>query len=234
MKTNDRPWGSAPRKRETKFPQKKEAVIRAAAALFRDRGYEGASLNDLAEILNITKPTIYYYVENKERLYLEIIRAAQDEILAFMKAAERSTASGHDKLRQIMIDYGLMMISDNGACLVRIPTAPFEPDSRVEVVKHIEEADRIIYRVLAEGERDGSLFVPDATVVLHTLFGSLNWVAYWAKSKGRLSPEALITTQVDVLLAGLRPRLSDGAGPPAAPNDAKTSTRPRARRKATK
>ena len=74
------PWGKAPRKRDNQFAEKREAVLRSAAALFRERGYEGASLNDLADILNITKPTIYYYVQSKEQLLLDILKVAQDEV----------------------------------------------------------------------------------------------------------------------------------------------------------
>jgi AcrR family transcriptional regulator len=200
------PWGRSPRKkRDTHFPEKREAVVKAAAALFRNQGYERASLNDLADILQITKPTIYYYVHSKEQLLLDILRAAQSEILASFAKAAASRGSGYEKLRRIMVDYALVMISDHGACMARIPSRAFEePAARAEVEQRIKEADGFIYAIIDEGISDGTLKIVDRAVALHTLFGSLNWTAYWAKSDGRLGPEALAEAQVELLLGGVR------------------------------
>ena len=62
--------GSIRSRRDTQFPEKREALLNAAAKLFREKGYEGASLNDLADMLHITKPTLYYYVKSKDQLVL--------------------------------------------------------------------------------------------------------------------------------------------------------------------
>ena len=200
------PWDGAPRKRrDTQFAQKREAVLKVAAKLFREKGYERASLNDLADILQITKPTVYYYVHSKEQLLLDILRAAQHEILTSFRAADASQATGYEKLRRIMIDYALVMISDHGACMASIPFRAFEePAARTEVAERIQEADRLIYRILERGKRDGTLKFGNRAVALHALFGSLNWMAYWAKAEGYLKPQRLAETQVDLLLEGVR------------------------------
>ena len=203
MASSASPWGKISRKRESKFDIKREAVLRSAAALFRERGYEGASLNDLAEILNITKPTIYYYVQSKEQLLLDILTVAQEEILGFMRRADAKPQTGYEKLREIMIDYAQIIVSDYGACLSRIWTKSIDPASFAPVESRIREADQILYKVLEEGVNDGSLIVTDRTVVMHALFGSLNWMAYWAKPTRRLSPLKLAETQVDILLRGV-------------------------------
>jgi len=203
MATSANPWGKVSRKRDSKFDVKREAVLRSAAALFRERGYEGASLNDLADILNITKPTIYYYVQSKDQLLLDILTVAQEEILDFMRRADAKPLTGYEKLREIMIDYAQIIVSDYGACLSRIWTRSIDPAGRSQVEGRIREADKILYKVLEEGERDGSLIIIDRTVVLHSLFGSLNWMAYWAKPTRRLSPLKLAETQVDILLQGV-------------------------------
>ena len=52
---------------------KRDAVIRAAARAFNARGYHNTSIDEIAAALNVTKPTIYYYVANKEQLLLECI-----------------------------------------------------------------------------------------------------------------------------------------------------------------
>ena len=47
---------------------KKQAILRAAARLFRERGFEQTRLTDIADALNITKPALYYYIGNKEEI----------------------------------------------------------------------------------------------------------------------------------------------------------------------
>ena len=55
--------------------RKRDAVIMTAARAFRERGYHNTSLDDIASELNVTKPTVYHYVENKEQLLFECFRA---------------------------------------------------------------------------------------------------------------------------------------------------------------
>ena len=59
---------------------KRDAVILAAARAFRERGYHNTSLDDLAASLEVTKPTLYLYVPNKEAILFECFRAGLAQI----------------------------------------------------------------------------------------------------------------------------------------------------------
>ena len=198
------PWGTTPRKRETQYPEKREAVLRTAAKLFRENGYDGVSQNQLAEVLNITKPTLYYYVKSKDDLILQIKRAAQDDVLAFMEAAEAREATGFEKLQEIMRRYALFMTTDFGVCLALVPPRSMEPKSRDEVYARVEQANRTIYRVLAAGKADGSLVFSDPVMATHALFGALNWIGFWYKPAGKLSAAQVTEDIVTTLLNGVR------------------------------
>jgi AcrR family transcriptional regulator len=69
------PWKKR-RRRDNRFMEKKAAVLTAAAGLFNRQGFENTPLSDLADALNVTKPTLYYYVSSKDELLLEISRTA--------------------------------------------------------------------------------------------------------------------------------------------------------------
>ncbi len=69
---------------------KREAVIRAAARAFNERGYHNTSLDDIAAALDVTKPTIYYYVANKEQLLFECFLAGLEQIRAAFRASRRA------------------------------------------------------------------------------------------------------------------------------------------------
>ena len=50
---------------------KRHAVLQAAAQLFNERGFHATSLDDIATRLKVTKPTLYYYVKNKDEILLQ-------------------------------------------------------------------------------------------------------------------------------------------------------------------
>jgi AcrR family transcriptional regulator len=64
------PW-RASRERAREREIKREAVIRAAVHAFNRKGYHNTSLDDIAAALDVTKPTVYYYVTSKEQLLFE-------------------------------------------------------------------------------------------------------------------------------------------------------------------
>ena len=86
------------RRRRDDHAVKREAVIRAAARAFDERGYHNTSLDDIAAALGVTKPTIYYYVPNKEALLFECFRAGLEPIRAALQRAEHAPGSGRDRL----------------------------------------------------------------------------------------------------------------------------------------
>src|SRR6185312_4198944 len=75
------PW-RARRERHRDHAIKREAVIRAAARAFNQKGYHNTSLDDIAAALEVTKPTVYYYVSNKEQLLFECFLAGVEQIRA--------------------------------------------------------------------------------------------------------------------------------------------------------
>jgi AcrR family transcriptional regulator len=50
---------------ETRFSQQRDRVLKAAAHCFNRKGYSGTSLKNVADMLGLTDPALYYYVKNK-------------------------------------------------------------------------------------------------------------------------------------------------------------------------
>src|SRR6201985_1474960 len=66
-----------------------ESVLRAAVEVFNERGYDGASMEDLSKRLGIAKSGIYHHVSGKE----ELLRLARGRALdGLWEAAERARA----------------------------------------------------------------------------------------------------------------------------------------------
>jgi AcrR family transcriptional regulator len=181
-------------------------VIRAAARAFNARGYHNTSLDELAAALNVTKPTIYYYVANKEQLLFECFRAGLEPIRAAIRAAEASPRPALERLNGVIRDYALAVASDYGWCMVRAE----DQDLGSETGRHIRalksEIDQGIRRLIRAGIADGSIEACDEKVMAFALAGALNWIAHWYREDRPMTAEQLAQAFVVTLGAGLTRR----------------------------
>ncbi len=78
---------------ETHDNPTRERLLRSARALFLERGYTSTSVKDIVEAAGVTKPVLYYYFENKEAVYIAIIREAHEGLQRTLSAFEAESRS---------------------------------------------------------------------------------------------------------------------------------------------
>jgi AcrR family transcriptional regulator len=188
---------------------KREAVIRAAARAFNARGYHNTSLDELAAALSVTKPTIYYYVANKEQLLFECFRAGLEPIRAAIRAAEASSRPGLERLNGVIRDYTRAVASDYGWCMVRAEDQDLGPETGRHIRTLKSEIDQGIRRLIRIGVADGSIEPCDEKIMAFALAGALNWIAHWYHEDRPMTAEQLAEAFVGVLGAGLTRRPLD-------------------------
>jgi AcrR family transcriptional regulator len=81
--------------------QRESALLRIAGAIFAERGFHAASMDEIADRAGVSKPVVYSHFGSKERLYFACIEAAGRDLLDAIVAAERVTGDGppEDRLR---------------------------------------------------------------------------------------------------------------------------------------
>src|SRR6201992_4389238 len=87
------PW-KAFQARQRSMEVKREAVLRTAAHLFLEHGYQKSSMSMLAAQLKITKPALYYYFRNKEEILVECYRAGMAYIEDLLKQTSENQGTG--------------------------------------------------------------------------------------------------------------------------------------------
>jgi AcrR family transcriptional regulator len=185
---------------------KREAVIRAAARAFNAYGYHNTSLDDVAAALNVTKPTIYYYVANKEQLLFECFRAGLEPIQAAIRAAEASSEPGLARLNEVIRRYARAIGSDYGWCMVRADDQDLGPQTGRHIKALKSGIDRGIRGLIRAGIHDGSIEPCDAKITAFALAGALNWIAHWYRENQPLTADELAEAFVAVLNRGLSRR----------------------------
>jgi len=199
------PWISADQ-RAVERVRKRDAVILAAARAFKQRGYHNTSLDDIAAILRVTKPTIYHYVENKEQILFECFRTGLDQIRSAFGEVRSSAVPARERLELVIRRYAAAVTSDFGWCMVRAEDLDLSPAMSGQIKALKSEIDQGIRRLLREGREDGSIREVDPKMTAFALAGALNWIAHWYRSDEPLTAAQIADRFVALFIDGLRPR----------------------------
>ena len=199
------PWRTR-RKARADRDLKREAVIRAAARAFNARGYHNTSLDDIAATLEVTKPTLYYYVANKEQLLFECFCAGIEPVRAAFRDARAGRADARTRLRAALLRYAEAIASEFGWCMVRAEDQDLSDAMRAHVKALKSEVDQAMRRLLREGMADGSIGARDPKMTAFALAGALNWIAHWYRDDRSQSAAQIAAAFVDLFENGLRPR----------------------------
>jgi AcrR family transcriptional regulator len=199
------PW-PARRPRTRARDSKRVAIIRAAARAFSEHGFHNTSIDMIARALKITKPTVYYYVANKEQLLFECFRAGLERIRTAMSRAERLPELASERLRLIISNYAQAIASEYGWCMVRAEDQDLSPAMSAQIKALKSEIDQGIRRLLREGMRDGSIQRCDPKMTAFAIAGALNWIAHWYRQDQSLSPQQIAAAFSSIFYAGLLPR----------------------------
>ncbi|HVN45942.1 MAG TPA: TetR/AcrR family transcriptional regulator [Steroidobacteraceae bacterium] len=199
------PW-RASRERLRDRELKREAVIRAAAREFNRKGYHNTSLDDIAAALEVTKPTVYYYVTSKEQLLFECFVAGVEQIRAAFREARQLPLSARERLSAVLRHYGEAVASEFGWCMVRAEDQDLSPAMSRHIKSLKSEIDQGIRRLIREGLQDGSIAECDPKMTAFALAGALNWIAHWYREDQSLTGAQIASAFVTVFEGGLRPR----------------------------
>jgi AcrR family transcriptional regulator len=204
------PWRDA-RDRDQDRQAKREAVLRVAAQAFCENGVRATSLDDIADRLHITKPTLYYYFRNKDEILAECVRIGLEMIDGAIAEATGEGRTARDRLEAALTRYAEIMTMDFGMCITRIGESELPPPSRKAFRAHKRKIDERIRRLLEEGVADESISVADVRLAAFTVAGALNWIARWYDPAGPMRPDEIALACVNVLFYGLVPRGMPGS-----------------------
>ncbi len=172
-------------------------ILDEAWDLFQSKGYRGASLGEVCRRCKITKPTLYYYFQDKETLYIQTmlhqLRGYRSILEQDTPLAERLTRFSRAMLDNFRVDLSAMLrdmehISDKNY-------------RRLINDAHQTELVEPITAVMQAGIRRGELRKGDSTLYAWTFFGLVNT---FIQSKHGLAQdnEALARLLVDLFLHG--------------------------------
>jgi AcrR family transcriptional regulator len=178
-----------------------ERALDVAAYVLNADGLTYASLEGVATALGVTKSALYYYFRSKEDLvYKSYLRACQVWIRAVEGAAGRG-GSGRERFEA----YVRARLSLDNPPVAFVGEIDFlAPSHRNEIFALERRHDHALRGLLSDGVADGSLTMPDAGIVNHSVIGALNWILVWLRpGKGEMTQDIIGEAYLDLFLNGL-------------------------------
>ncbi|HLO30465.1 MAG TPA: TetR/AcrR family transcriptional regulator [Anaerolineales bacterium] len=182
----------------------REDILEAAAQVFRQKGFHGASMQDIAEAVNLQKASLYHHVSSKQEILLAILDRALELLRERISAISNQAIPPDEKLRQMIRAYLQILAENTDLSAVLL----FEHRSleRKQHARHVPNRDKFesLWRlVLVEGVSAKCFKVDDPALTARAILGILNWTITWYRPNGPLEINQIADHYSNLLLNGL-------------------------------
>jgi TetR/AcrR family transcriptional regulator, cholesterol catabolism regulator len=207
--------------RETAVDPKQE-ILRTAARLFQQRGYDATSMNDVAAALKLSKGGLYHHFQSKDEILFEIMNHAmeitQDRVLNPLQ----SIADPEERLRTLIRLHIEVVLSprDREITVMLHENHPLPPSLRKRINSRKKEYVHFLERLMAEVQQKAGEKAQKRSRENHTntdaakgrvspraaafaLLGMINWIYQWYKPEGNLQAQNLIPQFTELIFSGI-------------------------------
>ena len=182
----------------------REDILEAAAQVFRQKGFHGASMQDIAKAVNLQKPSLYHHVSSKQEILLALLDRALELLLERISAISSQGIPADKKLQEMIRAYLQILAENTDLSAVLL----FEHRSleRKQHARHVPNRDKFeaLWRnVLEEGVATKLFVCDDPALTTRAILGILNWTITWYHPEGTLEINEIADRYSKLLLNGL-------------------------------
>jgi AcrR family transcriptional regulator len=163
---------------------RRDGILRAAASVFSEMGYHRASLEEIADRIDLTRASLYHYFPSKDALLSACLEYGAEEAISRLTAVAEADAgkTATSRLRNLIITQ-LTVITVEAPELSRLFLSPMDwPDMfRTQVRGLRDRHDSFFRSAIEDGVKTGELACADSNVARHCLHGAMNYVPVWIR-----------------------------------------------------
>ena len=156
-------------------------ILEHATRLFAQRGYDGTTLQDIADAIGITRPGLYNYINSKEQLLAELVRDVSENTAHIVHTVRlRADLSSIEKLRVVVRALALQRAGAPERFRVLDRTEAALPEEVAALhLKARREVLAELRTIIEEGVSRGEFRPRDERLAALSVIGMCNWVAWW-------------------------------------------------------
>jgi TetR/AcrR family transcriptional regulator, cholesterol catabolism regulator len=182
----------------------RQEILRMSARLFRERGYDATSMNDISAALKLSKGGLYHHFRSKDEILFHIMNHAMDITEAKVLKPVRDIADPEARLRALIRLHIQLVLRarDREITVILHENHPLPPGLRRRVNARKKEYIHFVEQLIAEVQRARNSVVVGARAAAFALLGMINWIYQWYRPEGPLQEEDLIRQYTDIFFAG--------------------------------
>jgi AcrR family transcriptional regulator len=209
--------------RETVVDSRQE-ILRTAARLFQQRGYDATSMNDVAAALKLSKGGLYHHFQSKDEILFEIMNHAMEITQERVLNPVRGIADPEERLRALIRLHIEVVLSarDREITVMLHENHPLPPALRKRINARKKDYIHFLENLMAEVQEkvqkevqkkvqeDGQERVRHQTktkvsprAAAFALLGMINWIYQWYKPEGELQAQNLIPQFTELIFGGI-------------------------------
>ena len=190
---------------ERRAQDRRVGILRAAAQVFRDRGYAAAGMRDIAVAADLSPGNLYHYFRGKDEILYFCQNRSLDRLMLGLAAARKDPRPLPDRLRTLAVLHVLCLLDEVDGSAAHFEVDALPPAHRATVVAKRDRYERGVRALVADGIKRRKLRAIDATVATRAFLGALNWTAQWYRPGGALDSRAVADRVADYAVSGLLP-----------------------------
>ena len=184
----------------------RQEILRTAARLFQQRGYDATSMNDVAAALKLSKGGLYHHFQSKDEILFEIMNHAMEITEERVLAPVRSIADPIERLKALIRLHIEVVLSprDREITVMLHENHPLPPTLRKRINSRKKEYIHYVEGLMAEVQRarqaKGSV---SPRAAAFALLGMINWIYQWYKPEGNLQLHNLVPQFTEFVFGGI-------------------------------
>lgn len=195
---------------ESPINTKRETILDAATAAFRDEGYECASMDRIAELAGASKRTVYNHFGSKDALFQAVVTRLFEQAVAMSQVAWDPERTLEEQLAKFVRAKTRLSEDQASRCLTRVVLGVYirQPELLREAVSRVAEDEEALVDWLRRADQAGRLSVPNPELAAHVFAKMSAGVLFWPQLlQGPMDQETreILTREVvDTFLARYR------------------------------
>src|ERR1700691_966418 len=193
----------------------RQEILRTAARLFQQRGYDATSMNDVAAALRLSKGGLYHHFQSKDEILFEIMNHAMEITQDLVIAPVRRITDPEERLRALIRLHIEVVLSprDREITVMLHENHPLPPALRKRINSRKKDYIHFLENLMAEVQnqlhRDQAQPSHHAKgkvsprAAAFALLGMINWIYQWYKPEGELQAQNLIPQFTELIFGGI-------------------------------